>query len=112
MARVAKEIFFSNVTEEDLSRDDIKDSMMNDCFGVAQDLRLRCIGWGFVLSEVSKRVYMEHSQTDKEVPFVTAKMTAKMIPNCRLKVRKGEHFSEETLEQFIQNIMLKQEESQ
>ncbi len=112
MARVAKEIFFSNVTEEDLLRDDIKDSMMNDCFGVAQDLRLRCIGWGFVLSELSKTVYMEHSQTDREVPFVTAKMTAKMIPNCRLKVRKGEHFSEEILDQFIQNIMLKQEESQ
>ena len=112
MVKVAKEVFFPNVTEEDLLRDDIKDSMMNDCFGIAQDLQLRCMGWGFMLSEVREAVYMEHSQTDREIPFVTAEMTAKMIPNCQLEVREGEHFSEETLDQFIRDIMLRQKESQ
>ena len=112
MRRVAREVFFPDVTEEEVVRDDIKDSMMNDCFGIAQDLRLRCISWGFVLSEVRQAVYMEHSQTDREVPFVTAEMTAKMIPNCRLEVRDGEHFSKKALDQFVRAVVLRQQESQ
>lgn len=112
LTKVAKEVFFSNVTEEDLLRADIKDSMVNDCFGIAQDLRLRCMGWGFLLSEVREMVCMEHSRTDREVPFVTAEMTARMMLNCQLNVREGEHFSEETLDQFIRNIILRQQEGQ
>ncbi len=112
MGKVAKEVFFPNVTEDDLLRDDIKDSTMNECFGIAQDLRLRCMEWGFSLSEIKATVYMEHSRVDTEVPFVTAEMTAKMIPNCQLKVREGEHFSEETLDQFIRSIMLMEQEDQ
>ena len=108
MEKVAKELFFPNVTQEDLLRDDIRDSLKNNCFGIAQDLRIRCMDWGFPLSEVRAAVYMEHSQTDSEVPFVTAKMTAKMIPNCRLEVREGEHFSERTLDRFIRNVVLSQ----
>jgi pimeloyl-ACP methyl ester carboxylesterase len=108
MEKVAKELFFSNVTKEDLLRDDIRDSMRNDCFGVAQDLRIRCMDWGFRLSEIRARVNMEHSKTDREVPFVTAEITAKMIPNCRFEVREGEHFSGETLDRYIRNVMLRQ----
>jgi len=106
MRKVAKEVFFSNITEDDLLREDIKDSMANDCFGIAQDLRLRCMEWGFILPEVKSRVYMEHSQTDPEVPFVTAEITAKMMPNCQLEVREGEHFSQGTLDRFIRDVML------
>lgn len=106
MQKVAKEVFFSNITEDDLLREEIKDSMANDCFGIAQDLRLRCMEWGFVLPEVKSTVYMEHSKTDPDVPFVTAEMTVKMIPNSQLKVRDGEHFSQETLDQFIRDIIL------
>jgi len=106
MRQVAKEVFFSNITADDLLRPEIKDSMANDCFGIAQDLRLRCMEWGFVLPEVKSSVYMEHSQTDSEVPFITAELTAKMIPNSQLKVRNGAHFSQETLDQFIRNIIL------
>jgi pimeloyl-ACP methyl ester carboxylesterase len=108
LEKVAKEVFFSNITEEDLLRNDIRDSMMNNCFGIAQDLRLRCVDWGFTLSEVKEPVYMEHSKTDTEVPFITAEMTAKLIPNCRLEAREGEHFSEEALDNFIRNTMLRQ----
>jgi pimeloyl-ACP methyl ester carboxylesterase len=106
MEKVAKEVFFPNVTQEDLLRDDIRDSLKNNCFGIAQDLRIRCMDWGFTLSEVRAAVYMEHSQTDSEVPLVAAEMTAKMIPNCQLEVRKGEHFSEGTLDRFIRNVVL------
>ncbi|MBN1584352.1 MAG: alpha/beta fold hydrolase [Anaerolineae bacterium] len=106
MQKVAREVFFPNVTQEDLMRDDIRDSMQNDCFGIAQDLKIRCMDWGFTLSEVKAAVYMEHSRTDSDVPFVTAEMTARMIPDCRLTVREGEHFSKETLDRFIRNIVL------
>jgi pimeloyl-ACP methyl ester carboxylesterase len=112
MTRVARDVFFPNVTEKDLLRDEIKDSMMNDCFGIAQDLRLRCMDWGFTLPEVKQAVYMEHSQTDQEVPFIAAEITAKMIPNCQLEVREGEHFSKDALDRFIRNTMLRQQESQ
>ena len=108
MEQVAKDVFFSNVTKEDRLRDDIRDSMMNDCFGIAQDLRIRCMDWGFTLAEVRQMVYMEHSKTDHEVPFITAEMTAKLIPNCRLGTREGKHFSDEALDRFIRSTILKQ----
>jgi pimeloyl-ACP methyl ester carboxylesterase len=112
MKKVAKDVFFSNVTKGDMVKNDIRDSMMNDCFGIAQDLRIRCMDWGFSLLEINGAVYMEHSRTDKDVPFVTAEMTAKMLPNCHLETREGDHFSEEILAQFIKNIILNQQENQ
>jgi pimeloyl-ACP methyl ester carboxylesterase len=106
MQQVAKDVFFPNVTEEDRLRADIQDSMANDCFGVAQDLCLRCRDWGFTLSELMARVYMEHSKVDCDVPFITAEMTAKLMPNCQFTAREGEHFSAESLDTFIRNIIL------
>lgn len=87
MRQVAKDVFFSDVTEADRLREDIQDSMANDCFGIAQYLRLRCMDWGFTLSEVTEMVYMQHSKTDGDVPFITAEMTAKLIPNCQFTIR-------------------------
>jgi pimeloyl-ACP methyl ester carboxylesterase len=108
MEALAYELFFSNLSKEDLERDDIKDSMMNNCFGIAQDLKLRCMDWGFKLSEVKENVYMQHSKTDVGVPFITAEMTANLLPNCRLDVREaGDHFSNELLDHFIKTVMLK-----
>jgi pimeloyl-ACP methyl ester carboxylesterase len=109
MQKLAKEIFFPSVTKEDLARSDIRDSMMNDCFGIAQDLRLRCMDWGFTLSEVRAPVYMEHSRTDPGVPLITAQMTAQLLPDCHLEIREGEHFSEALLDRFIRNTVLRQE---
>jgi pimeloyl-ACP methyl ester carboxylesterase len=109
LEKVAKELFFSNLTEEGLLRNDIRDSMMNNCFGVAQDLHLRSLSWGFRLTEITQTVYMEHCKSDTAVPFITAEMTAKMIPNCRLEIREsGEHFSEEALDNFIRKVILRQ----
>lgn len=107
LQQVAHRIFFSNVTKEDLARNDIRDSMMNNCFGIGQDLRLRGMDWGFTLSEVREPVYMEHSQADPNVPFITAQMTAKLLPKCQLEIREGEHFSEDRLNRFIRNIVLR-----
>ena len=48
---------------------------------------------------------------DAEVPFDTAEMTAKNLPNCRLIVREGEHFSAKGLDQFIKKVILSSVES-
>jgi len=104
---LARDLFFSHLSEDDLSRNDVRDSMMNDCFGIAQDLRLRCIDWGFSLSDVSACVSMQHSRLDDQVPFITAEMTSRLLPNCRLEaVDNGEHFSSEVLDDFIERAMM------
>jgi pimeloyl-ACP methyl ester carboxylesterase len=109
LKRLAKEIFFSDVSQEDLQRADIRDSMMNDYFGIAQDLKLRCIDWGFDLSEVKAKVYMQHSQSDN---LRAAEITAHLLPNCRLDIREsGEHFSDELLDAFIEKILVGHYES-
>ena len=104
---LARELFFSNLSEADLERTDIKDSMMNNCFGIALDLRIRCMEWGFRLSDVKEHIYMQHSVEDNQVPFITAEMTARMLPNCELDRReKSGHFSTEILDSFIETAMI------
>ncbi len=89
-----------------MQQNDIRDSMRNGCFGLAQDFRLRGLDWGFTLSEVKATVYMEHSRDDESVPFVTAELTSKLLSHCTLKIREsGGHFSKETLDEFIQTVM-------
>ena len=106
MQVLAFELFFAHLSKEDLAKDEIKDSMMNHCFGIAQDLRIRCMDWGFQLSEVTERVSMRHSKADDAVPFITAEMTARLMPNCRLEVRENDvHFSQEVLDDFISTVM-------
>jgi len=103
LEKLAKELFFSNLANDDLLRNDIQDSMMNDCFGIAQDLKIRCVDWGFSLSEVKEFVYMQHSKEDN---LILAEMTSKLLPNCRLDIREsGEHFSNELLDEFIKTVM-------
>jgi hypothetical protein len=34
-------------------------------------------------------VYMQHGQEDDAVPFETARITARLLPNCTLDVRQG-----------------------
>jgi pimeloyl-ACP methyl ester carboxylesterase len=104
---LAHELFFSHLTEEDLLRSDIKDSLMNHGFGVAQDLRLRFMDWGFRLSDVKSRVFMRHSKADESVPFRTAIRTAALLPDCHLDLlESGPHFSQEVLDQFIEETIL------
>jgi len=106
MEALAYELFFSNLSNEDLKRDDIRDSMMHHCFGIAQDLKLRCMDWGFNLSQVKANVHMQHSKTDENVPFITAQMTANLLPNCQFDVREsGEQFSEKTLGDFLETVV-------
>jgi pimeloyl-ACP methyl ester carboxylesterase len=106
MQKLAYELFFSHLSKEDLDKDEIKDSMRNHCFGIAQDLKLRGMDWGFQLSEVKGRVYMRHSKSDNAVPLITAEMTSKLLPNCRLEIRENDvHFSQEVLDNFISTVM-------
>jgi pimeloyl-ACP methyl ester carboxylesterase len=112
LEELADKLFFSNLSKEDLLRDDIKDSMMNCCFGIALDLKLRCMDWGFNLSDIKGNVYIQHSKTDNQVPFITAEMTSKLLSNSRFEIREnGEHFSNELLDDFIKTTMAKNYES-
>ena len=107
MQKLAYELFFSHLSKEDLDKDEIKDSMMNDCFGIAQDLKMRCMDWGFQLSDVKGRVTMRHSRSDDAVQLITAEMTAKLLPNCRFEVRENDaHFSQEVLDKFISTVII------
>ena len=103
---LAYELFFSQLPKEDLDRADIKDSMMNGCFGIAQDLKIRCVDWGFPLSDVKGRVHMRHSKTDNSVPFITAELTSRLLPNCQLEAQEDDvHFSPEVLDNFIKTVI-------
>ena len=112
LEELAEDLFFAGLTEEDMLRPDIVDSRMNHSFGIAQDLKLRCMDWGFTLPELQTPVYMQHSELDESVPVSTAEITAGLLPNCRLEVRKqGGHFSAEELDGFIRSTMLPHYES-
>ncbi|MGE5123135.1 MAG: alpha/beta fold hydrolase, partial [Acidobacteriaceae bacterium] len=92
MQKLAYELFFSNLSSQDKARRDIKDSMNHNCFGPALDLRIRAMDWGFKLSDVHQKVYMQHSRLDEG--FITAEITSKLLPNCKFFTREtGEHFS-------------------
>jgi hypothetical protein len=77
-----------------------------DQVGIAQDLRIRRIDWGFPLSDVKGRVYMRHSKTDNSVPFITAELTSRLLPACQFEVRENDvHFSQEVLDDFVGTVM-------
>jgi len=106
MQKLVRELFFSNLSAQDLAKDDIQDSMNFDCFGMAQDLRLRSIDWGFQLSSVQPRVFMRHSRSDQAVPLITAELTAQSLPHCQLEIRENDaHFSQDVLDDFINTSM-------
>lgn len=104
MQKLAHEIFFPSITPEDLENEDVQDSMKNDCFGIAQDLRIRCMDWGFTCAKVRPRVIMRHSRSDES--FAAAEVTSKLLPNCRFEIRENDpHFSQAVLDDFIQTVM-------
>ncbi len=104
---LARAIFFPNPSPEDLQRADVRDSMANDCYGVAQDLRLRGRDWGFTLADVPCAVYMQHSRMDDQIPFRAAELTARLLPHCAFEAHEsGGHFSDELLDQFIARTMM------
>ncbi len=104
MQKLAYDLFFSALSAEGQARREIQDSMMNNCFGPALDLRIRGMDWGFRLSDVHQKVYMQHSRLDEG--FITAEITSKMLPNCEfLTVETEVHFSKELLDDFIKTVM-------
>lgn len=106
MQKVAYELFFPHISEEDLKNENIRDSMVHDCFGIAQDLTLRCRDWSFPLSGIKARVTMRHSRSDESVPFKTAEITAGLLPNCQLDIREQDvHFSQEVLDGYIREVI-------
>jgi pimeloyl-ACP methyl ester carboxylesterase len=106
LEKLAFDLFFANLTDEEFARDDIRDSLMNQCFGIAQDFKLRCQEWGFQLSQVTQNVHMRHSRSDEAVPYSTAQMTANLLSNCNFETRQHDpHFSQKVLDDFIKTVM-------
>lgn len=84
-----------------------RDSLANGCFGPGLDLKIRASDWGFDLSEIAQRVYMEHARDDGDVPFAAAELSSRLLPNCSFRARpSGGHFSPELLDSFIERTML------
>jgi pimeloyl-ACP methyl ester carboxylesterase len=108
METLAHAFFFSNLSETDLLRNDIRDSTMHNGFGVAQDLKLRFMDWGFRLSDIPAKVFMRHSKQDDAVPFECVVRTAQLLPDCELELLEtGPHFSNEGLDDFIKTVVIK-----
>jgi pimeloyl-ACP methyl ester carboxylesterase len=109
METLAHELFFSNLTRDDLARNDIRDSSMHNGFGVAQDLMLRGKDWGFNLSDVRGKVFMHHSKQDSSVPYKTAVRSAALLPDCEMELTEtGPHFSDQALDDFIRTTIGKE----
>ncbi|HTX80273.1 MAG TPA: alpha/beta hydrolase [Longilinea sp.] len=107
MQDLAHQLFFSNLSADDLRQNDVRDSRMNNGFGVAQDLRLRAMDWDFTLADVKAQVFMRHSKTDDNVPYGTAVRTAELLPDCQLELlESGPHFSAAALADFIEQTIL------
>jgi len=106
--KVAFEVFFSNIPENQKVCDYIKDSMANNYFGEGQNLRIRFKDWGFTLSEIEAKVYMQHSKGDNVLPYTMAVRTVELMKNCELELLEaGEHFTGEGFESFIKNTVIK-----
>jgi len=104
MQRLAFDLFFAVCSAEDRTKNDVRDSMRNNCFGPAQDLRIRGMDWGFRLQDLGCKVTMQHSRADH---LVCAQLTASRLPNCELIIHEGsDHFSQALLDEFIDKIML------
>jgi pimeloyl-ACP methyl ester carboxylesterase len=107
MQRLARDLFFTNLSEEDMTKDEITDAMRNDCFGFGLDFRLRSLDWGFILGDLKQRVYMRHARFDPVVPFITAEMTTKLLAHCSMLVEENDiHFSQDALARFLAMTVL------
>jgi len=105
--KITYDMFFTNATPEMLNDIDIKDSMCNKCFGLAQEFRLRFENWGFDLSTVEAKVFMQHSKQDEVIPYRAAERTTLLLPDCILELlEEGPHFSFESYQQFITRTII------
>lgn len=106
--KIAYEVFFSHFSEEDKKANHVKDSMANNCFGEGQNLRIRFKDWGFTLSDIKAKVYMQHSKKDDVIPHIMAERTAKLLSDCELELlEEGSHFTDEGYRAFIQKTVMK-----
>jgi pimeloyl-ACP methyl ester carboxylesterase len=107
MKKLAYGLFFSNLAAEDRARNDTRDSMMYEGFGIALDFRLRCVDWGFKLGEIKQPVVMRHARFDPGVPLTAVEMTAALLPKAKLIVEETDiHFSQETLDAYFESEII------
>ena len=104
---IAHAMFFADASKEMLENDDVKDSIANNCFGPAQELRLRFSDWGFTPDDVKAKVYMQHSKQDEVISYRMAERTAALLPACSFELLEtGSHFSVEAYQKFIEDTIL------
>lgn len=102
------EMYLKPLPKEILELDDFRDSMANNCLGMAREAKLQSIDWGFSLKDVIRPVYMQHSKIDEEAPFSAALKTAELLPDCKLTtLEDAPHLSEETLMEFFNRMIKK-----
>jgi pimeloyl-ACP methyl ester carboxylesterase len=100
---IARKVFFPGLQDKKSLQNDEKDSFKNNCFGIAQDLKLRCNDWGFMLEEINGEITIQHSKYDGNAPFVTAELTAKKIKKCNFIIKESsDHFSKDLMNEFIE----------
>ena len=110
LQQLAFDLFFAHLPPAALTTHDIQDAMMNNCFGIALDFKLRCVDWGFALAQIEQKIIMRHSRADESVPFGCAQLTANMLPNCTLDIRENDvHFSQAVLDDFMPTVLAKDE---
>lgn len=62
--------------------------------GVAQDLRLLSLPWGFDLGSIKVPTLIRHGDADTTVPIQHARLYAEAIPGAQLQIHRGHgHFS-------------------
>lgn len=107
MQKLAHGLFFSNLSDQDLLDDAMRDSMASGAFGIAQDFYLRVRGWGFTLDQIRQPVFLRHARQDSGVPYETALMTSRFLQNATLYADENDiHFSKESLEAFFEGFVI------
>lgn len=107
MQKLAHGLFFSNLSPQDLEDDGMRDAMAYDGFGIALDFCLRVRNWGFTLDQIKQPVFMRHARQDSGVPYETALMTSRLLPDATLYTEEDDvHFSKESLEAFFERFII------
>ena len=108
IAKSLYKMYLASLSEEVLELIDFRDSMANNCFGMAREAKLQSLDWGFNLKDVRPPVLMQHSKIDQEAPFAAARKTSDLLPDCTLQIlENAPHFSEETLSAFFSEMISK-----
>lgn len=71
-------------------------SLANEGAGIAREVRLQQLDWGFDFATIRQPVRLWHAREDDEVPFAGAELTAAKLPHATLRIQlEPQHFPSE-----------------